>query len=344
MSADLNVYKKTDLLNVARKVGIHVVSKDTKKVLIDKLSEFIELNPHEALQALRSIETDLVSADKIETVDVTLKGDESDDDDEDDSDDDEEDDEEEVVEDVEEDDDAEDKDYNAGPPINLKQKLADPIIEYFELFVAKFLDCTDKVGITTLYYNDELREKLSTSITLNYLELLSEFSYFLYYYIPLIPIKHNRSIHQVFKDNIEFLSTSNFSVPDFSVLLEQANFSVLFSWILSAVLLPLLISYYVNFSRRVFVFDEEESIVARIYKFDPFIYALSKTLIFFFLVKNSGTLTTLDSYSGILSAAKNYILIQMGIYNQFATGLGNFPIIVGLSNVLIAIYSQFEDN
>lgn len=339
--SEFKSFKKADLAKVARKVGISVRSKDTKQSLLDKIELFIEENPSKAKELIES-----ASLEGEET--ATLVEPEEDDDDEED--DDEDDDEEEVVERVtvdDDEDDEQDKDYNAPPPINLKEYIVDPAIDLFENARSKLLDFSDRIGFTTLDYNDDVRETLSKTVTLNYLELLLEFLFFVYTYIPLVPVKDNDTVHQVFKDNIPQLQDLELPIPDFTALYDFTVLSVLGHWVIYALVVPLVASYYINFSRRVVVIQDEEddedvSFVVRLYKYDPFIFALSKVLIYYF-IDLKGALTTLSPYTNILHAIKNHFFLHLGLYHQFISGLGSVPIVIGLANVAIGLYSQFED-
>ncbi|EEQ41621.1 putative integral membrane protein [Clavispora lusitaniae] len=331
-------FKKADLAQVARRIGITVRSKDTKQSLLEKIELFIEESPEKA-KALMELadEADEDDDDVIENVTLV----------ENDATDEEEDVEDEQEEAGEDDDDKADKDYDAPPPINLKEWIVDPAIAVFENAYETVLEWTDRVGITTLELNDGLRDSLSTTVALNYLELAVETAYFLYLYVPLVATKDNKSIHQVFKDNVPQLQKCTLPLPDITALYDYTVASVLGNWLVYAVALPLLISYYVNFSRRVVVIEdddeeEEASFVVRVYKYDPFIFALSKVLIFYFIIKN-GALHSVDTFHGIAHLLKNYFLIHLGIYHRFVSDLGNFPLVVGLANVAIALYSQFED-
>lgn len=324
--SELQSLKKAELNSICRKVGIHVLAKDTKQKLFEKLSAYIETNPEEGLIAVQN------SLDMESDEETLAEGQDASDEETDEVDEDE--------EEVEEN----DKDYEAGPPVDLKEWIIDPAIDQFELAYAKVLSFTDRIGATTLDYNDELRENLSRSVSLNYLELAVELAYFFFTYVPFVAIKNNNSIHQIFKDNISCLKHCNVPLPDVTVLVQCKVASIFVNWIVSSVVLPLAISYYVNFTRRVIIIDEDDSgLITRAYTYDPFVFALSKVLIFYFIIKNSGTLTSLDSYSGIFHALKTHFLVQLGVYNQFADILGSFPLVLGFANVLVAIYSQFEE-
>lgn len=324
--SEFKAFKKADLAKVARKVGISVRSKDTKQSLLEKIESFIDEQPEKAKE--------LIESAGLEDEVATLIEDE-----------DEEEEEEHAAAGAEDD---EDKDYNAPAPISFQEWVIDPAIDLFENARSKVLDFTDSIGLTTLDINDDVRELLSRVVTLNYLELLAEAVFFTYTNVPIVPIKRNNSIHQVFKDNIPRLQSSNLPSPDFSALLEFSVLSVFGNWIIYAVLLPLVISFYVNFSRRVVVIQDEDdeeddiSFVVRLYKYDPFVFALAKVLIYYFILQN-GALSTLESYKTIFHALKNHAVIQLGLYHQFISGLGNFPIVIGLANVAIGLYSQFED-
>ncbi|GEQ72637.1 hypothetical protein JCM33374_g6324 [Metschnikowia sp. JCM 33374] len=365
--SEFKSYKKADLAKVASKVGIKVLSKDTKQSLLAKIEQFLEESPERAKDLIDN-DDDLEVVTLVDENDATE--DEEDDEQEDDEQEDDEqeddvdeaddnEDDEENGEDELEDDDEDDKDYNAPPPINLKEWIVDPTIAVIEAAHDKVLQVTDAIGVTTLECNAELRESLSKTVTLNYLEAAAEVSHFLYHYVPLVPIKDNQSVHQVFRDNIPQLNSWSWSVPDITALYSFSVISIFSNWVIYAVALPLLISYYINFTRRVVVlessehieddnedisedFSESVQVVIRAYKYDPFIFALSKVLIYYFIHKN-GALVALDSVPGVLHAFKNLLFIQLGVYHTFLTNLGSFPLIAGLANVVIGLYSQFED-
>lgn len=340
--SEFKTFKKADLAKVAKTVGIPVRSKDTKGLLLEKIEAFIEEFPERAKELIDTSAADLEEVATLVEVDV------SDDDDAEDLEDGEEEETEEAEEEEEDGDDDNDKDYNAPPPIDLKAWVVDPAIGAFEKAYDTILGFSDRVGITTLERNDDLRETLSKTVTLNYLELAVELAYFLYFYVPLVAIKDNKLIHQVFRDNIPQLNEISFSVPDVTALANATVLSILINWGLYALLIPLFISYYVNFSRRVVVIEDEDdedndaSFIIRLYKYDPFIFALAKVVIFYFIFKN-GALTTIDSYRGIFHALKTHLFIQVGIYHRFVTALGNFPFVIGIANVVVGLYSQFED-
>ena len=112
-------FKKADLAQVARRIGITVRSKDTKQSLLEKIELFIEESPEKA-KALMELadEADEDDDDVIENVTLV----------ENDATDEEEDVEDEQEEAGEDDDDKADKDYDAPPPINLKEWIVDPAI------------------------------------------------------------------------------------------------------------------------------------------------------------------------------------------------------------------------
>ncbi|CUM65180.1 uncharacterized protein PRCAT00002808001 [Priceomyces carsonii] len=313
--SDLNSYKKADLVNVCKKLDIPTLAKDTKKVLTEKVESYISEYGEDGVLAVQGILQDKEDEDE-ETL---------------------------AEEEEETEEEKEDNDYEDSAPINLKEWIIDPIIEKSEAALTKVYEFTDKVGITTVDFNDELRDQLSKSITLNYLEISFEFLYFLYTYIPLVALSENPLVHQVLKDNIEFFDKSDIPTPNLLSLVNYNTISTFFTWALTSIFVPLVVSYYVNFSKRVIVLDEEAGIIARIYRYDPFIFALVKVLIFYFVTKNYDSLTTLNSYRGIFNALKHHILLQLGVYGKFTETLGNFPLIIGVSNILVAIYSQFED-
>lgn len=329
--SELQGLKKAELSAVCRRVGIHVLTKDTKKALLDKLTKFIEQNPDEGLAAIQNtLDADSDADTVAEDVEENSVEEEEEDEDED--------------EDEGEDQDSKDEDYKEGPPIDLREWVVDPLIEKFEIVYSKVLGVTDRIGVTVLEYNDELRENLSTTITLNYIELIAEFAFFLYTYVPVTSLEDNSSIPSWVKEQSEFLSFATYPLIDLIALLNLQVGYIFLNWLFTAVIFPLLSSYYINFSRQFIFTDDEddEGIVRRIYEFDPFIFALTKVVIYYFIVKNGGYLMV-DSYMGIAHALKYHFLSQLGIYHKFTQVLGNFPLIIGLANSFIALYSQFED-
>lgn len=336
--SEFKSFKKADLAKVAKKVGLPVRSKDTKQSLLEKIELFIEESPERA-KSLAELDDD----DEEEVVTLIEENDATEEEEEEEED--------ETVVKAAGDllaEDEDDKDYNAPPPVHLKAMIVDPAIDFFEDSYAKVLAFTDRVGMTVTDYNDELRDTLSKTVTLNYLEAAVEVSYFLYFYLPLTPIKSNKSIHQVFRDNIPQLNTIKFPLPDVVALYDYKTISVFLNWGIFAVALPLLVSFYMNFSRRVVVIEDEDddeddvTFVIRVYKYDPVVFALAKVLIFYFVYKN-GAFTSITSYAGIFHALRDLVLLQLGLYHTFVTYLGNFPLIVGIANVVIGLYSQFED-
>ncbi|ODV81856.1 uncharacterized protein CANTADRAFT_3916 [Suhomyces tanzawaensis NRRL Y-17324] len=330
--------KKADLVHVLKQLEIHTLSKDTKKVLLEKLNAYIAENPSDSTSKIQSIvdEKDELAEE------ATLAEDEEDDEAEDAETEDAEDDDDEEEAAVAAAEDDEDPDYNAPPPINLKQWVVDPIIDASEQWIARFYEYTDSVGITYLEYSDVLRERLSTTVTLNFVELLLEASFFLYTHVPVVALKNNALNHQLLKDNNSFFAESTLPTPELTALLQLSSLYTLALWGATAVALPLLVSYYVNFSRRVLVFDGAEGIVGRIYSYDPFIFAVAKVVIFYF-VGQLGPLTNLHSLEGIWYALQNRFLIQVAVYSGFVKQLGAFPLVLGVANVAVALYSQFED-
>lgn len=328
--SEFKSFKKTDLAKVARKAGLAVRSKDTKQLLLEKINVYIDEYPEQA--------KDLADFDDSDDEVVTMVNDATED--------------EEASTDAEPEsdlpeDDTADKDYNAPPPIDIKELLIDPAIDMFELAYGKVLALTDKVGITTVDINDEIRDNLSRTVTLNYLEAASEVAFFLHTYMPFVAVKDNNSVPTAVRNVFPFLNHVKYAVPDVSALASTTVLSVFANWVLYAVAVPLFVSYYVNFSRRVVVIEDDEdekdvSFVVRLYRYDPFVFALAKVLIFYFICK-SGHGFSISSYSGIFKALRDLILVHLGFYHKFVLSLGNFPIVIGLANIAIGLYSQFED-
>lgn len=327
MSESLSTYKKQDLVDVAHKVGVSVSKKDTKKVLIEKLEDFVEKNPEDAVARLEAALAEGVVDDAtlVESIDddeaEELEADEEHDEDE-----------------LEEE--EHDEDYTE-PPVNLKAWVVDPIIGASESALRSVYEFTDCVGITATEYLDELRDRLLATVTLNYAEVAYEALYFLSVNVPLVALRHNNLVPALVKDNIPSC-VAHWSTPDLLVLLHAPVYLAFLVWLLTALLLPLVASYYINFSRRVLLFADDEGVVSRIFTYDPFTFALSKVLLFYFTVRHGAV--SLSAELGLFHAAHNWVLIQTALYSKFAENyLGLLPLVLGAANVLVAIYSQFEE-
>jgi hypothetical protein len=330
--SDYNHYKKADLVNVLKKLEIHCYAKDTKKVLVDKLDAYVQQHPLDGELTVQGLlEQD---ADDQKTLTEPHVDDEEEDEEEEEND--------EENDDVNDDDADKDDDDFEGPPLDLKQWLVDPVIDFTECAYSKVLELTDSVGITTTDFSEDLRDRLSKTVTLAYLELFVEFVCFVYTFLPVVELSDNALNHHLLEDSLPWLGTSSWWTPDFTALISCKVVSTFLIWVVSSIILPGGISYFINFSKRVLVFDGEEGLIARIYTFDPFVFSLSKVLIFYFISGRS-SLTTLSTLGGICNAVHNYFAIQLGLYSSFASVLGSLPIVLGLTNVAIALYAQFED-
>ncbi|KAI5964482.1 hypothetical protein KGF57_000974 [Candida theae] len=341
--SEFSKFKKADLSQVLKRLGVRTTAKDVKKVLVEKLDAYLAHKPKD-VNAVRKFLEEL-GANEVEEEEVTVieAGDNDDDDDDEDEDDD--DDEEEEVEEegvilVAEDDDEEDKDYQAPPPLNLKEFILDPIIATSENAIDKFYEFTDSVGITYLEHTEKLRDQLSSTVTLNFLELALEFIIYLYNFTTIVPLNKNQLIHQFFHDNIPYLAHSQLPSLELIGLFEFKSLATLATWILFAIISPSVVSYFVNFTSRVIEIDDDEYLL-RIYSFDPFIFALSKILIYYFVGQSS--IIEFATAECWLSALKNKALLHLGLYHTFAATLGTLPYVLGGVNALIALYSQFEE-
>lgn len=340
--SEFSKYKKTDLSQVLKKLGVRTTAKDVKKVLVEKLDAYLAKFPKD-VNAVRKFleETGTNEVDK-EEVTVIEAGDDDDDDDDDSEDDDEdEEEEEEILEAVlAEEDDDEDKDYQAPPPLNLKEFILDPIIATSENAIDKFYDFTDSVGITYLEHTEKLRDQLSSTITLNFLELGLELLIYLYNYTTVVPLNENKLIHQFFHDNIPLLAKSQLPTLELINLFEFKAIATFATWIIFAIISPSIISYFFNFTSRVVDVDDDEYLL-RIYSFDPFVFALSKILVYYFVGQSS--IIEFATNESWVSALWNRALLHLGLYHSFAATLGTLPYVLGGVNVLIALYSQFEE-
>lgn len=336
--------KKIDLVRFVRKLGHHVRSKDTKLQLLEKLQAYKEVNP----EGYQELANSIVVTEDPEA--ATLIEDDATEDEEDD----------------EEAEDEDEKPYNAPPPIDFNEYIVDPVTAFFKDAYFKYFGYDD--------LNDVLRLHLSSAATLAKLELGLEVLYFLYVFVPVVEIHKNKFLPQLFKDNMTFVS----EFPDFSTLFKWNVISVLLQWVIYAVVAPGLFSYYVNFTRKTVVLeasgdddyeeddeeiiaeveaddeeddeededypidDEDLTFVVRFHKYDPVIFSLAKIVIFYFIV-NNGILNHLDVHNDATYVLTNFVHKHFGFYHNFVADLGNFPIVLGAANIIIGLYSQFED-
>ncbi|CCG24571.1 hypothetical protein CORT_0F03470 [Candida orthopsilosis Co 90-125] len=344
--SEFSKFKKADLSQVLKRLGIRTTAKDVKKVLVEKLDAYLAKNPKDVNAVKKFLEE--VGANEVDEEEVTVI--EAGDDDDDDSDDDEEDsedddaDEEEEEERLEailvEEEDEDDKDYQAPPPLNLKEFILDPIIATSENAIDKFYELTDSVGITYLEHTEKLRDQLSSTITLNFLELGLEFLIYLYNFTNIVPLNENKLIHQFFHDNIPLLAKSQLPSLELIGLFDFKAIATFATWVVFAIISPSIISYFINFTSRVIDIEDDEYLL-RIYSFDPFIFALAKILVYYFVGQSSIIeFATTESWA---SALWNKALLHLGLYHTFAATLGTLPYVLGGVNVLIALYSQFEE-
>ncbi|CAK9440116.1 uncharacterized protein LODBEIA_P42160 [Lodderomyces beijingensis] len=359
-------FKKADLKLVLKKLGVHSLTKDTKKIMVEKLDNYLVKNP----QGLAQVEAILeeVGASKVDEEEVTVveEADVDDDDEEEvgegvevlqvvqeieeeEDDDDEEDDEEDEEEDEEgegegeegeEDDEEADPDYNAPPPLNLKETVLDPVLAKGEEAIDKIYELSDSLSISFFEYTERLRDQLSSTVTLNYFELLLEFSFYLYNFTSIVPLNKNKAIHQIFHDNLPLLANSTIPSLEIAGLLEYKAIATGLTWFVSALILPSLISYFVNFTSRVVLIGDEE-FVFRYHSFDPFIFALAKILIYYLVGQSA--MIEFSTGECWCSSYFNKFLMHLGLYHSFVSTLGSLPYVLGGVNVLIVLYSQFEE-
>ncbi|KAG7665588.1 uncharacterized protein J8A68_000794 [[Candida] subhashii] len=332
--SDLSKHNKTELIAALSKLEIKFTRKDTKKVLLSKLQEYIEENENGLETVKQTLEESSGASGEGDEEEITIVDSEDEDDITDAK---------IAAEDLgeEEDEDEDDKDYQAPPPFNVKDWVVDPLISIYEQGVDKFYEIGDCVGLTFTNYSSKLRQQLSSTVTLNYLELVIELAVFLYQFVSIVPLNENKLIPQSIIPNLPFLGTSTVSTFEITELFTSKAISIFFFWVVTSILGPLVISYYLNFTRRIVEF-EEETLLFRVYDFDPFIFAISKVFLFY-LVGHEYNLLQLVEGGNILCAIKNQFLIYSQLYAKFTLSFGNWPYVIGGVNVLIALYSQFEE-
>lgn len=92
-------------------------------------------------------------------------------------------------------------------------------------------------------------------------------------------------------------------------------------------------------------FGEEKddlTFVVRMHDYDPIIFVLAKIVIFYFIINNRA-LAPIDSYEGVYHILKKFVGNHYGFYQDYATELGSFPLVIGAATVVIGLYSHFED-
>lgn len=335
MSLDFRSHKKLDLVKALTLVNVRVLNKDKKSELVEKCEAYVD--KHGEVGALR-LQKFLVDDGEIVAEDdevATLA--ELDDDEDDDNDDDEAG---ETIIDVEfAENDNEDIDYNGPAPIDLKAIIADPVIEKWECLKDKVYEITDSIGITVLNQSDKLRDDLSLVVTLNFLEVVAEAVVFLYTFVSWVPLKDNALNCLCVKLYVPQLATLTWPSPQVSELFSKTALEAFAVWGVSGVVLPLLVSYYLNFTTRILTFDGLD-LVGRVHDYDPFVFALSKAVIYYYISNNGKQ--DLFSGEGYINAFLNYILIAIGHYGKVTAVLRLVPVVVGVANVAVALYSQFE--
>lgn len=341
-------YTKEELHNLLTKLELPVKSKTTKKAMVEILDDFVEKHPEELDNIEKILQTeedeeddDDEDDDIVEVVKIDGEEDEDEDDDDEEEEGDEEEEEEEEAEDDEEEEEEDDKDYEAPPPLNLKEWVVDPIIAQSETFIEKFYEFTDNVGITYLNQSEKLRDQLSSTVTLNYLQIGVELLIFIYTFIRVVPLNENNLIHQIFHDNIPYLSIITWPSLEISSIFQYTSIITFIIWSITSIIIPSIVSYFINFTSRVIEIEDDEYLF-RVYSFDPFIFALSKILTFYFI--GQFALIEFATCECFISAIFNKTLLNIGLYQSFATNnLGTLPYVLGGVNVLIALYAQFEE-
>lgn len=333
MSLDFYSHKKLDLVKALTLVNVRVLNKDKKAELVEKCEAYV--NEHGEVGALRLqkflVDDGEIVAEDDEVATLAELEDDDDDDDEEAG---------ETIVDVEfAEGDDDDIDYNGPAPIDLKAIIADPIIEKWECLKDKVYEVTDSVGITVLNQSDKLRDDLSLVVTLNFLEVVAEAVVFLYTFVPWVPLKDNDLNLLVAQQYVPQLATLTWPSPQVSQLASKTALQAFGVWGVSAVVLPLLVSYYLNFTTRILTFDGLD-LVGRVHDYDPFVFALAKAVIYFYISNNGKQ--DLFSGEGYINAALNYVLIAIGHYGKVTAVLGLVPVVVGVANVAVALYSQFE--
>lgn len=346
--SELALLTKSRVSQLARHLGIYISVKDTKQKILEKLEAHLEKSSNPA----RDIDAAFATIDgstPTKAADVTVDNAAYD------------------LEDsaepspsntnsaassaatilnllfISKDDDPEDADYLGGPPLDVKLLVVDPLLQRYEAAKSSILELTDSVGITYVDYCHELRERLSTLVFLNYLELSVEFAFFLYAFLSPVPFNENPLNTHFFKQAWPSLATSELRSLDISGWVSFEGISTALVWLMTAIVMPLVASYFVNFSKRVLELDDGMVLPTRVYTYDPFVFALCKVVIVYFLHKLSGTSVPVNVDAGWILAAQNYANILVHLYYAFLARLGSAPVVLGLANVAIALYSQFEE-
>ena len=99
----------------------------------------------------------------------------------------------------------------------------------------------------------------------------------------MVPLNENNLIHQIFHDNIPYLSIITWPSLEISSIFQYKSIITFIIWSITSIIIPSIVSYFINFTSRVIEIEDDEYLF-RVYSFDPFIFALSKILTFISLV------------------------------------------------------------
>lgn len=187
--------------------------------------------------------------------------------------------------------------------------------------------------------NELVRDVLSTPETVFLIELLFELALIELHYGETIPLYKVSFLPKALKKALP-IRVKNLKVFNLQPLLTISFFQLFVTWFLSSVLVPLIASYYFNFSEYL-----------QGYKYDPVIFGIAKLILTLTVVKSSITLSDVKDElfnefnlpSTVLThtyfAAKSFFLhgsVELRLI------FGNVSIVSTLITTFVAFYSVLQ--
>ncbi|OBA21307.1 hypothetical protein METBIDRAFT_11845 [Metschnikowia bicuspidata var. bicuspidata NRRL YB-4993] len=200
------------------------------------------------------------------------------------------------------------------------------------------------------YQNPHYREAravyipISKTAACNFGELAVEAFFFLRFYVVLVPVKTNLSIHSFLRKRFSHLDSWIMPIPDLVALCTFSAISVFISWAVCSILIPLWISRSVGFSRKIYArpaLAKTEFQNTKHGNYDPLVFALVKLAINCYIYMYYATFS-LEIY-GNFKLFRGLIALQLGFYNLHLLRMGVFPLISGAIITATSFYSRLRD-
>lgn len=307
--------KKKELVVLCKDLKITIHPNQKKKTLIEKIKNFYSLNTDEFkysfLQEVKADSTKKESSNESGVFCDTL------------------------IEDC-----PEDLDYQGPPPIEILPPIIDFLIEKYEIFLEFYYMIADSFENFFFSKTQCFKNKITKLIVLIFFELFCECIQFHSYCSTLNVIKNDSMIY--FKKNSFLLGLKSFLLFDYHNLfgIKNSFFPTFFVWFLITLLFPMMFSYYFNFTKKIIRIKKNKK-KKKIFTFDPFIFSLSKVLIYC-----SIKYSKIEKYIEYRNSSDN---VKQSFYSFFENYLlyskqsGVLSLILCSGNILIALYSRFEE-